>query len=267
MLDVLRLNSIAFPAIGAGVAGFSYTDVAVQMAEVICEELEKRPTPVDVTLYLLDRLGRMKELDWLVFFVEFARRTPRLKPIPNPQKIKSAGDESEPPPQPTDEKWVRMKRRNNLLLPIAKAEDQRLDLAQRLVALIATDREQEKAQLRQQKQEVEDLVLGWLNELEGLAPTNPAQQQKTRTALCDMLANRFSRDADYRRMAGNAGLNLEKIAFDAAAVNSWDQILLHAEAERRVNALIDEALKERPADTGLRAAATKYLSAHSVWEG
>ena len=35
LLNTLGLNSIALPAIGAGLAGFSYEDVAIQMAEHI----------------------------------------------------------------------------------------------------------------------------------------------------------------------------------------------------------------------------------------
>src|SRR5580704_10350233 len=35
LLDALGLNSIAFPAIGTGVARFSYEDVAVEMADVV----------------------------------------------------------------------------------------------------------------------------------------------------------------------------------------------------------------------------------------
>ena len=78
LLETLGLNSIAFPAIGAGVAGFSYQDVAVQMASVIVESLKGRPRPVDVTIYLFDRFRRMQPLDYLDFFEEFAARTKDL---------------------------------------------------------------------------------------------------------------------------------------------------------------------------------------------
>jgi O-acetyl-ADP-ribose deacetylase (regulator of RNase III) len=78
LLDALELRSIAFPAIGAGTAGFSYEDVAVQMAEVIADDLLKRERPIEVTLYLFDQSGRMQPFDFLRFFEEFAARVPRV---------------------------------------------------------------------------------------------------------------------------------------------------------------------------------------------
>ena len=78
LLDPLGVDSIAFPAIGAGVAGFTYDDVATQMAKLIAENLETRATPVEVTIYLLDRFGRMEPLDFLPFFERFAERAPRV---------------------------------------------------------------------------------------------------------------------------------------------------------------------------------------------
>lgn len=82
LLGALGLHSIAFPAIGAGVARFSYEDVAVEMAAVITERLSRSDQATEVTLYLLDRFGRMQPIDFIQFFEEFARRTPQLKPTP-----------------------------------------------------------------------------------------------------------------------------------------------------------------------------------------
>jgi O-acetyl-ADP-ribose deacetylase (regulator of RNase III) len=76
LLEPLGVDSIAFPAIGAGVAGFGYDDVATQMAKLIAENLEARATPVDVTIYLFDRSRRMEPLDFLPFFERFAERAP-----------------------------------------------------------------------------------------------------------------------------------------------------------------------------------------------
>jgi O-acetyl-ADP-ribose deacetylase (regulator of RNase III) len=83
LLDVLGLNSIAFPAIGAGVAGFNYDEVAVRMAKVISHHLQKRSTETHVSLYLFDRRGRMTPLDFVRFFEEFATQTAGLmKAVP-----------------------------------------------------------------------------------------------------------------------------------------------------------------------------------------
>ena len=87
LLKALGLSSIAFPAIGAGVAGIPYEDVAVSMAEVLVEELGKASDPISATIYLFDRFGRMQPIDYVRFFEEFASRTrglthKRIKPVP-----------------------------------------------------------------------------------------------------------------------------------------------------------------------------------------
>jgi O-acetyl-ADP-ribose deacetylase (regulator of RNase III) len=80
LLDALGLDAIAFPAIGAGAAGFSYDDVAVEMAAVIAERLARSRRSIEVTLYLFDRFGLMQPIDFIQFFEEFARRMPQLRP-------------------------------------------------------------------------------------------------------------------------------------------------------------------------------------------
>jgi O-acetyl-ADP-ribose deacetylase (regulator of RNase III) len=75
LLDALGASSIAFPAMGTGAAGFNYEDVAAQMAEVIADDLLKREQPIEVTIYLYDRFGRMQPMDFLRFFEE-------LPPVP-----------------------------------------------------------------------------------------------------------------------------------------------------------------------------------------
>ena len=75
LLRELGLSSIAFPAIGSGLAGFTLETVAATMAEAIVEELRQFETPIAVTIYLLDRFGLMKEIDYIQFFEEVAVRT------------------------------------------------------------------------------------------------------------------------------------------------------------------------------------------------
>ncbi len=81
LLKALGLPSIAFPAIGAGAAGFAYEDVAVHMAEAIVEELRDSTDPLHVTIYLFDRFGRMQPLDYIQFFEEFSSRTRGLSAV------------------------------------------------------------------------------------------------------------------------------------------------------------------------------------------
>ena len=54
LLDASDFELIAFPALGAGTAKFSYEEVAARMAEVIADALLNRKRPVDVTIYLFD---------------------------------------------------------------------------------------------------------------------------------------------------------------------------------------------------------------------
>ena len=78
LLDALQLSSIAFPALGAGTAKFSYEEVAARMADVIADALLNRKRPVDVTIYLFDDSGRKQPFDYIRFFEEFAARVPRI---------------------------------------------------------------------------------------------------------------------------------------------------------------------------------------------
>lgn len=91
LLQTLGLRSIAFPAIGTGVAGFAYEDVAVQMADVIVESLKDSPQSLDVTIFLYDRFRRMQPMDYIDFFEHFAVRTrdlgPPLKGATRPREV------------------------------------------------------------------------------------------------------------------------------------------------------------------------------------
>ncbi|MBA3968059.1 MAG: toll/interleukin-1 receptor domain-containing protein [Nitrospirales bacterium] len=48
------------------------------MSEVIADELLKRDTSLEVSLYLYDPHGRKQPMDYIRFFEEFAARTPRV---------------------------------------------------------------------------------------------------------------------------------------------------------------------------------------------
>jgi O-acetyl-ADP-ribose deacetylase (regulator of RNase III) len=86
LMVVLRISSIAFPAIGSGFAGFTLETVASTMADVIVDELRSSATPLSVTIYLFDRFGKMQDTDYFQFFEEVAVRTRALtSTIPAPQ--------------------------------------------------------------------------------------------------------------------------------------------------------------------------------------
>lgn len=72
LLANLGLSSIAFPAIGAGVAKIPYERVAQSMASAISEFLMATNKHYEVDIYLYDRYGKMENWDFLPFFECFA---------------------------------------------------------------------------------------------------------------------------------------------------------------------------------------------------
>lgn len=170
LLEALHLNSIAFPAIGAGVARFSYEDVAVEMAEVISKNLQERQTPADVTLYLFDRFGSMKEIDFIRFFEEFAIRLPRLAnhAVSDTAEFTIGASQPAIDVAETDDQ-VKMRRLNNLRKLIGSLEDKRFELEASLIELINSDKDAERAKLRRKLDENQELRLGLLNELQSLS--------------------------------------------------------------------------------------------------
>jgi O-acetyl-ADP-ribose deacetylase (regulator of RNase III) len=235
MLGNLQLSSIAFPAIGSGVAGFSYEDVAVAMSEVICEELLTRQAPAEVTIYLFDRFRRMKEVDFIPFFEQFAARVPRLTERPEPvfheaadakkgQSIPLRVKDADLNDSPETERLIAKQRLHNLRTLIGCLEDQRYKLEERLVSLIGSEQKPEIRRLRRSLQENGELRLTYLNELKSLqegigqarqeldassvpsgTATHPPQPGKPRSVFVsstykDLIAHRAAvKDAIVRR--------------------------------------------------------------------
>lgn len=170
ILDSLQLRSIAFPAIGAGVAGFGYEDVAVCMADVIATDLLARSRPVEVTIYLRDRFGRMSDMDFIQFFEEFAVRVPRI----GNHQVKNVATREEPALSIEDgaeatAQEIKMHRVHNLRKLMASLENQRFNIEERLIDLQSTGgNPDELTNLRGKLRENEALRLGYLNELKTL---------------------------------------------------------------------------------------------------
>ncbi len=78
LMGLLHVTSIAFPALGTGVARFSMDDVAIQMSETIVKRLLHTSQSMHVYLYLMDRSGRKSSIDYLPFFEQFACRMYQL---------------------------------------------------------------------------------------------------------------------------------------------------------------------------------------------
>lgn len=176
ILDALRLNSIAFPAIGAGLAGFRYEDVAVIMAEVISKDLLERQTPMEVTLYLLDRFGEMKEMDFIRFFEEFAVRAPRFADheavdtteftILASQPVIDVGETNE---------QVKKRDLTNLRKLIGLLGDIRSELE---IRIIDSEKEEEKTKLRRMLDENQESRLELLNALQGISQEGTSSESK-----------------------------------------------------------------------------------------
>jgi O-acetyl-ADP-ribose deacetylase (regulator of RNase III) len=78
LMDALGVDSIAFPALGAGTAGFPLDAVAAQMAKVIAAALLKSSRALQVTIFLFDGRGQLSEMDFIPFIARFAARVPEF---------------------------------------------------------------------------------------------------------------------------------------------------------------------------------------------
>ena len=72
LMEQLGCKSVAFPAIGAGAARIPYDVVAREMASSLATALLDSHLRLDIELYLYDRTSTMTELDFIIFFEEFA---------------------------------------------------------------------------------------------------------------------------------------------------------------------------------------------------
>jgi len=72
LLHAMDMTSIAFPQIGAGVAGIPFKKVAEVMAEAIGRNLRKTNKAFNVEIYLYDRFEKMVQWDFLPMFEQFS---------------------------------------------------------------------------------------------------------------------------------------------------------------------------------------------------
>ena len=72
LLKDLGLSSIAFPAIGSGVARIPLETVAKEMAEALAYNLLKTENQYNIELYLYDCYGIFSQMDYLSFFEQIS---------------------------------------------------------------------------------------------------------------------------------------------------------------------------------------------------
>lgn len=205
LLDGLQLSSIAFPAIGTGAAGFSYEEVAARMAEVIVDELMKRKTPVEATIFLFDRFGRMTEIEYIKFFEEFAARAPRVAKnvTPVPQTESAPRATSLALAAETEEEYKRH-RLHTLRKLLADLEDQRGQLEQRLIALLGANDAGEGGKARQALKENQELRFQYLAELRSYAEqdtSRPSAKASRSSQPPTVFVSSTSRDLAEHRTA------------------------------------------------------------------
>jgi len=172
LLGTLNLNSISFPALGAGAAGFSYEDVAVEMSEIISEYLAKSDKQINVVIYLFDRFSRMQPIDYIVFFEAFASKSPRIakkeiteERIEKVEMIKTFSFKSS---IAETEQEIKAKRLHNLRKLLGTLENQRYSLEEKLVELLDSNDSEEYEKVKNKLKENEELRLGRLKELKDL---------------------------------------------------------------------------------------------------
>lgn len=72
LIQAMELGTVAFPSIGAGVAGIPFDLVARVMSETIARNLMKTNRSIGVEIYLFDRFNRMDQWDFLPMFEQFS---------------------------------------------------------------------------------------------------------------------------------------------------------------------------------------------------
>jgi O-acetyl-ADP-ribose deacetylase (regulator of RNase III) len=164
LLDALGLRSIAFPAIGAGVAGFSYEDVAVEMANIIATRLTTSKRPLEVTVFLYDRFGRMQPIDFIQFFEEFRARVPLVAAREIP------ADAEQEPPAATPKEIVKpaesVARRHKLLTTVNQLTEERTLLEDKLARMAGAAEVHETQRIRERLNGIQDERLSILTELQ-----------------------------------------------------------------------------------------------------
>jgi O-acetyl-ADP-ribose deacetylase (regulator of RNase III) len=170
LLEGLQLSSIAFPAIGAGVAGFSYEEVASKMAEVIAANLSDRRAPTAAIIYLFDQFGGMSDMDFIRFFEEFATRAPGIaaRVAKKPHKRVNTKVTCLDLAEETEDEYKR-RRIHNLRRLLGTLEEQRSKLEHQLIILLDRESGDEQGRVRTALKDNQELRLQYLTELEGLA--------------------------------------------------------------------------------------------------
>ena len=167
LLPLLGCRSVAFPAIGAGVARIPYETVATEMAGVLVRVLLDTEESYNVELYLMDRFGRLGHDDFFMFFEAFAAQRLGLSASSD-----SGGNALKPPastsPTMDSNQVAEAERRHQVYLMLRHLDIRRNQLEASLLQVLAGEVapvEKPLSQLREQLEEIQALRRGYEAEL------------------------------------------------------------------------------------------------------
>ncbi len=202
LLIALNLDSIAFPVIGTGAAGFSFEEAASEMAASICDQASSFDRSVDITVYLLDRYSRMTPMEFVRFFEECAARVPRM--VPTLEHAQEANVELRPAAAPhvEDTSWqdIRSRRLHGLSKLIGSLEEYRLKIEEDLISALAADNRAQAATAKERLRQNEELRLGYLRELSTLR-SDSGEHVAERATLKTVFVSSTYRDLVQHRAA------------------------------------------------------------------
>jgi O-acetyl-ADP-ribose deacetylase (regulator of RNase III) len=161
LLEALSLRSIAFPAIGAGIAGFSYEDVAVEMANIASTRLIASKRSLDVTVFLYDRFARMEPIDFIRFFEEFRAKVPLVEVPPG-----VGGGTPDAVPKPPEKPAEPIPPRHGVRTAINRLTDERTLLEDKLARMAGAGDASEMRQMRERLDKIQDERLKLLTKLQ-----------------------------------------------------------------------------------------------------
>jgi len=169
LLPLLGCTSVAFPAIGAGVAGIPYQTVASEMAGALVSVLLDAKETYHVELYLVDRFGHMSRDDFFMFFEAFTARRTGLSISSDSSKYALNPPEASTPAMDPNQ-MAQVERRHQVYLMLRHLDSRRNQIeAYLLQALTGQEPPHDKSlsRLRDQLDEIQALRRSYEAELIG----------------------------------------------------------------------------------------------------
>jgi O-acetyl-ADP-ribose deacetylase (regulator of RNase III) len=213
LLAALGCKSIAFPAIGAGMAGISIEIVSAEMATTLVESVLDTQTPYQIELYLMDRFRTMRSDDFFVFFEQFAARQLGVAARPS-----AGGHVLATPlnatPGMDPEQASQANRRHEVYTMLRHLDARRNKLEADLIKTLAGDDAPDAvrlAALKEQLEQIQTLRRGYEGEI------LPNETLRQRIAPNSVFVSSTSSDLKPHRLAVRAsieGLNLRFIGME-----------------------------------------------------